>query len=274
MRDYGVTELLAGLAPEALVPLLFAFTQLGDPWFLMLSATLAYWVGPRYGLLPVRDGARLLAVAVGALAFVEGAKAFFGLPRPPATVTLIPKESLAFPSGHATGSAAIYGAFAALLRRWSKRARYVAAAGLAVFVSLTRVFLGVHYVVDVVVGLLFGAAFAWTVLRLTRERVAYGYAFCVLLGAAALTLTNVNRDSVVATGFALGALAAWLAVRERLPKEGITTALTGVGVVVVGAVSVAALELAMPTWAVVASSLVGGVGLVGLPALQTQNFSR
>ncbi|MFC7167387.1 phosphatase PAP2 family protein [Halospeciosus flavus] len=272
MRNVGLTEFLSGLVPEMLVPLLFAFTQLGDPWFLMVTATLAYWVGPRYRLLATRDGARVLAVAVGVLAFVEGAKAFFGLPRPPAAVTLVPKESFAFPSGHATGSAAIYGSLGALLGRWSERARYAVAAGIAVFVSFTRLFLGVHYLLDVVVGLLLGAAFAWTVVRLTRERVVFGYVFAVAVGVAALVLTGANRDSVVGTGFALGALVAWLAVREDLPENGASTVATGVGLVVVGAISVAALRVAMPSWAVVLCSLFGGAGLVGVPAVQ--NFSR
>ena len=65
-----------------------------------------------------------------------------------------------FPSGHATGSAAFYLALAVVLLPWVPRARrwwlFAGAFVIPVVVAATRVILGVHYLSDVVAGLLLG----------------------------------------------------------------------------------------------------------------------
>ena len=68
-----------------------------------------------------------------------------------------------FPSGHATAAAATYAAFALLIGiNRSRRVKQVAAgsaATVAVFIGGTRVLLGVHWLTDVVAGLVLG--WAW-----------------------------------------------------------------------------------------------------------------
>jgi undecaprenyl-diphosphatase len=65
-----------------------------------------------------------------------------------------------FPSGHATAAAATLAAVALLItRQRSRRVKIAAAsiaAGAAVVVAMTRVFLGVHWFTDVIAGLLLG----------------------------------------------------------------------------------------------------------------------
>ncbi len=77
-----------------------------------------------------------------------------------------------FPSGHATAAAAVWAAVALVLSRGaSPRARAAlagAAAGIAVAVACTRVFLGAHWTSDVIGGLLLG----WTWFALCA--VAFG----------------------------------------------------------------------------------------------------
>lgn len=71
-----------------------------------------------------------------------------------------------FPSNHATiASAAAVG----LALAWRALVPWVAA--MALLMVFSRVFVGVHYPRDVVVGLLLGAAVAWSVLRLVTPRV-------------------------------------------------------------------------------------------------------
>ncbi|HEV7526038.1 MAG TPA: phosphatase PAP2 family protein [Acidimicrobiia bacterium] len=72
-------------------------------------------------------------------------------------------SSSSFPSGHAMTAAAVFAAIALLVGRGrSPRTKAVlagAAAGIAVAVATTRVFLGVHWLTDVIAGLAMG--WAW-----------------------------------------------------------------------------------------------------------------
>ena len=82
-----------------------------------------------------------------------------------------------FPSGHATAAAATFIAIALVVGRdWSPRGRRNlagAAVGVAVAVACSRVFLGVHWVSDVIGGLILG----WTWGSGLRDRLRRsGYA--------------------------------------------------------------------------------------------------
>lgn len=93
-------------------------------------------------------------------------KEYFGRIRPPFEAGGARYESLSYPSGHASGIATLV--TVALVLAWpllSSRARRRAlGAGIAlvVLVGLTRMWLGVHYLSDVVGGWSFGVA--WTLV--------------------------------------------------------------------------------------------------------------
>jgi undecaprenyl-diphosphatase len=78
-----------------------------------------------------------------------------------------------FPSGHAMGATAVYGALlVAFAPRMSPRARRTAVAGwfvLVVSICFTRLALGVHYITDVVAGFVLGCA--WLALSVAAFRV-------------------------------------------------------------------------------------------------------
>jgi membrane-associated phospholipid phosphatase len=102
------------------------------------------------------------AVLVGPL--TTGLKEYFGRIRPPFEEGGARYDSLSFPSGHASGIATLV--TVALVLTWpllSSRARawsLTAGVVLVVTVGLTRMWLGVHYLSDVVGGWSFGVA--WT----------------------------------------------------------------------------------------------------------------
>lgn len=129
----------------------------------------------------------LIAVIVGYVLIVYGTRVIVDRSRPDID-RLSGFSGASFPSGHAAASAATFAAMALLLGR--RRARYVrailagAAGGIAVAVAETRVLLGVHWVTDVIAGLIIGwgwfalcsIAFGGRVLRfgepvLVAERV-------------------------------------------------------------------------------------------------------
>ena len=155
-------------------------TQLGDMWFLLFAVAVLYWRArggraPSLTVAPLRDCLLLLALAVGAYAAVAALKSVFALPRPPGAgaavlpawlppavapvyESLVTADGYGFPSGHATAATAVYCGAAVLLRAGPPRLRYAATATVVTVVALSRLLIGVHYLVDVVAGVLLGLA--------------------------------------------------------------------------------------------------------------------
>jgi|GEM_PF-522740 len=167
-RGVGVHD-AASTLPEWLAPVLGLLTQVGDVWFVFSLLGACYLLVPRS-----RERiATVIGLALLASALVEGAKHGLGLPRP-STALVSPGDETGpmatfldatataggegFPSGHATLSTAGFLGLAAALRFGDARRRAVAAIGIVVAVGVTRVGLGVHYLVDVLAGVLLGLA--------------------------------------------------------------------------------------------------------------------
>jgi len=273
-RGVGVTEAVAGSVPDAFVVVLVALTTLGSTYFLTTVGPFVYLFGDRVGAASRRNGARLLAVTIGGLALVVLLKGAFAEPRPPESVMRIAEDGNGFPSGHATGSAAFYGGLAALLGVGSRLRRYAAGAGMILLVSFTRVALGVHYLVDVLAGMVVGVAFVGVVLALTRRRVVYGFLLAVALAATAVGVLGPTADAVAALGGTVGALAGWLVVvDERSAVDRAVRPVAGtLAVLAFGGAAAATLGLEAGAPAVFAAHVAAGTVFVGLPA--AQNFSR
>lgn len=106
----------------------------------------------------------LLLVTAGAQLLNDVLKALFARTRPAPVVGLIPAQSFSFPSGHAMVSAAFYLFLAylcwRLVRGWWRTALSAGLLILILAIGLARLYLGVHYLTDVVAGYL--AGFLWT----------------------------------------------------------------------------------------------------------------
>ena len=117
--------------------------------------------------LRLRREAVLLALTIGGgWAVNSGLKALVGRPRPEIVSHLTEAGGLSFPSGHSFNSAVVYIAialaFAALSPRQSVRLTVIGVAmALTLLVSLSRVWLGVHYPSDAIAGWLGGAGWAF-----------------------------------------------------------------------------------------------------------------
>lgn len=272
-RGVGVTEAVAGSVPDVLVVVLVALTALGSTYVVTTAGPFVYLFGDRFGVVGRRNGARLLAVTIGGLALVVLLKGAFAEPRPPESVMRIAEDGNGFPSGHATGSAAFYGGLAALLGVGSRARRYAAGAAMILLVSFTRVALGVHYLVDVLAGMVVGVAFVGVVLALTRRRVVYGFLLAVALAAAAVGVLGPTTDAVAALGGTVGALAGWLVVDERGAVDRAVRPVAGtLAVLAFGGAAAATLGLEAGAPAVFTAHAAAGTVFVGLPAVQ--NFSR
>lgn len=91
------------------------------------------------------------------------------VPRPPATDAVGVFSGYAFPSGHATDATAVYGMLAVLLaaalpRRSAKAAVWTVAVVVVGLVGLSRIYLGGHWLTDVLAGFAIGAAWSTSLL--------------------------------------------------------------------------------------------------------------
>ena len=119
----------------------------------------------------------LMAVAAGgSLALTIVGKQAIGRARPPHELAVPPYEtSPSFPSGHTLNSWVIFLLTAYLIcckvedRRW-RVAAVVVGVALAVAMGLSRVYLGHHWLTDVLVGWTIGSA--WLIIVVTAHRLA------------------------------------------------------------------------------------------------------
>jgi undecaprenyl-diphosphatase len=122
-----------------------------------------------------RPLALLGGAAVGAWAVQVAVKQLVERPRPPAGLALSHATGFAFPSGHATDAAAVYGMLAVLLarpgRRAARAAALLAAVGVIALVGLSRLYLGVHWLTDVAGGVGLGAAWLVSLILVVGPRI-------------------------------------------------------------------------------------------------------
>ncbi len=160
--DLATYQLLQGLRTPWADSLMVLITELGDAQvYVPVTLALCGWL-----LLRRRTGATLhLLGAVGFSVLISQIlKYTLKVPRPPAMQFMLHDPS--FPSGHATINTALYG-FCALLiarelsgtRRWLP---YLCAGLLIVPIAFSRLYLGAHWLSDVLGGLTL--AIAWAAL--------------------------------------------------------------------------------------------------------------
>lgn len=157
-----------------LTPLMLLITHVhGTVGLLLLSLALAlrlWWRGERGWLL-----ALLLAVP-GAMLLNVSLKNLAQRTRPMVEQPLLELTGYSFPSGHAAAAAAFYAFVAAWLwsRPWRPGQRWAVLLGCAammVWVDLSRVYLGAHYLTDVLVGSVIGVAWTLGCVALLRQRL-------------------------------------------------------------------------------------------------------
>jgi membrane-associated phospholipid phosphatase len=117
----------------------------------------------------------IVAAGGGSLLMTVAGKILIGRDRPPITDAVPPYEvSASFPSGHTLNAVAILGVIAYLLvlRRhsaWSRAVIILLAVVATLLVGASRVYLGHHWVTDVIAGWALGAA--WLALVITAHRL-------------------------------------------------------------------------------------------------------
>jgi undecaprenyl-diphosphatase len=122
----------------------------------------------------------LVAAVAGGAVLESLLKLGFARPRPELVSHLVSVNSFSFPSGHTTMATITYLTLGVILARVQKRRRmklYILAivSILALLVGPTRIYLGVHWPIDVLAGLWIGTAWAlacWLVAIWLQNRGA------------------------------------------------------------------------------------------------------
>jgi membrane-associated phospholipid phosphatase len=150
---------IQGLGGWLEAPMKF-FSFLGSEEFYLLALPILYWcidagLGLRVGLI--------LLVSAG---LNDSLKMAFHTPRPywfsTSVQPLSAESSFGVPSGHAQNAVAIWGIAAAYLnKRWA----WISAATLMLLIGFSRLYLGVHFPQDVLVGWGIGAFLLWGFAR-------------------------------------------------------------------------------------------------------------
>lgn len=138
---------------------------------LAVTAVIAAWRAWRGD----RAALRLLPVVPAGMLLNVGLKNLMQRPRPLLHEPLVHLTTYSFPSGHAVASTVFYGAICALVftharSRALKLLAAVAGAVMVLLVTFSRVYLGAHYLSDVIAGVAVGSiclalALAWRARR-------------------------------------------------------------------------------------------------------------
>jgi membrane-associated phospholipid phosphatase len=284
LHTWGTDLILAiqSFSNGALDAFFLAITWLGNREAYLVILTLLYWCINRSW------GIRLLVQVMLSSWCNEALKSLFDLPRPDPTRVrqLVSESSFGFPSNHAqTGAVIVWGYLAAKVRRgW-----FTALAILLIFlISLSRLYVGIHFPQDVLGGWFLGLVILLLWLRFEDRLAAWWHslpagrqALVAIIGPLALMLLT-PADSAsrypnetgatlagILMGAGLGSILEARTVRFRVDGSPGRRALRYlVGIVLVGALYFGGSALPdLHPWGLDVALRLLRYGLVGLTAI-------
>lgn len=174
--DERLAVWLHGRATEPLTDVFRAVTRLGN--FITLFAVTLVAVVIFWRRRERIDAAFVALAALGAQVLSTGMKLGFRRDRPFFPDPLATESTFSFPSGHALVSLAVYGSIALVLARrlssHTERALLLGATALLVIaIGFSRLYLGVHFLSDVLAGYAAGAAWLAFLYVVLEVRARY-----------------------------------------------------------------------------------------------------
>ena len=175
---------------NSLVDKLFiAITNLGSYPVYFILASIIFWCFSK------KTGIRAMYLILFSAFIAIFAKNILVMPRPPEHLHKTEVEGFGFPSAHAQVSAGFWGYLGGITR--NQKIILIGAAAV-ILVSLSRVYLGVHYIGDVIAGILFGLLIA--VISLKAESWSFNrrmsrikkYRIAVMLPAILIIFAAVS----------------------------------------------------------------------------------
>ena len=165
--EIKIVLILQSLGDWLTSPMKF-FSFLGSESFYLLVAPVLYWcidsaLGLRFGVY--------LSISAGVNSIL---KILIHAPRPywvdRRVIALSTESSFGIPSGHSQNAVVVWGSLAASLKkRWAT----IGAVVLIFLIGLSRIYLGVHFLSDVLAGWIIGAILLWLLLLLEPKVVPW-----------------------------------------------------------------------------------------------------
>ena len=175
----NIINFLQSLQSDGLTSFFKFFTFFGDQEFYIMVLPLFFWLWDK------DKAVKLLFILMPSLLLNFYLKEIFQTARP-LGVALIEQGGFAFPSGHAQGSTTLWLMLALLIRK--KWINYLAVT-MIILVSLSRLYLGVHYPMDILGGLLIGVALVLLYDKYIFDNLkAYSSAKTAMFKTAILTI--------------------------------------------------------------------------------------
>jgi undecaprenyl-diphosphatase len=209
LLDRRVYDLMGELRHPAADTFFLLITYLGSvPVVAMLGALLLLWL-----ILHNRDFSAAIVIAgvTGGELLVFFLKYVFGLPRPLSFLPALELLSPGFPSAHAFLAVVFYGLATYMLlgtiRNWQSRFYLVLAGSfLALVIGFSRIYLGVHWLSDVLGGLALAAVWLTFLVTASEMRRRYAGEFPWRLGWQPVRISRSLR-SVLLSLASLGTMA-------------------------------------------------------------------
>ncbi len=193
--DQPVLDAMVASRAPVLTVIVNGFTMTGGPIGMPIIGVVATGILVRVARA-VRPLILSLVAGGGSLAMTLAIKSLVGRSRPPLAEAVPPYESSAsFPSGHALNAIVITGilVYSILLIVRTQRARWltvIVGGAYAIAIGLSRVYLGHHWLSDVVGAWLLGLA--WLAVVIVAHRLVHAYANRARPDRTALTTGSVS----------------------------------------------------------------------------------
>ena len=172
--------------------LFIAITNLGSHPVYFIIASVIFWCYSK------KTGIRAMYVILFSAFFAIYLKDTFTMPRPPEHLHKVPVDGFGFPSVHAQASAGFWGYMGKITR---DQKIIITGTAAVILISLSRVYLGVHYAGDVIAGIFFGLLIAlaffkaesyiikWKISRIRKYCLAIMFPSVLMILAAAFGIT-------------------------------------------------------------------------------------
>lgn len=220
-RDWGVTRWLVERRPEDVTTLFEVLALPGELLVIVLLLGLVYVSAVSRGIrrsgpqpLCSDRSASAIAIVFGGLALVVLLESVIGLGRPPSDWHAVEASPYGFPSGHVMAATVCWGTLAWWTKRGTRLTRGAIVALLVGVTAIARLLLGVHYLPDVLAGVLLGGAYVWILVKSLADRPGIAFSLGIVIALGAVAVSGGGSRSLLALVGTAGAGVGWVVVES------------------------------------------------------------